>query len=279
MWTWDPSLYEGSAGHYVRGRVPYPAALVDLLVAECNLDRTGRLLDLGCGPGSLTVPLAAHVERVVAVDPDEQMLAEGERRAGSSGVSNIEWVHSRAEELSASLGEFRLATLAQSFHWMDRTRVADLLREVLPAGSSLAFVHANTHEGIDSSQPLPFPRPPRAQIEALVTHYLGTRRRAGRGYRELDDVSEDERGRLEARIFRSAGFTGPRRLVVPGWVVERTSDEVVASVLSLSYAAPHLFGDRVSAFEQELRGLLMDASGDGVFSEEMREIAVDVWEA
>jgi hypothetical protein len=52
---------------------------------------------------------------------------------------------------------------------------------------------------------------------------------------------------------------------------------VVASVFSLSSATPHLFGDRVDLFEAELRDLLAGAGPEGRFSEQMREIAVDVW--
>lgn len=81
----------------------------------------------------------------------------------------------------------------------------------------------------------------------------------------------------EDTIYRAAGFTGPQRLEVSGRVVERTTDEVVAAVYSLSSSAPHLFGDRLQSFDAELRQLLDDASSDGRFSEQMREIAVDIW--
>jgi SAM-dependent methyltransferase len=278
-WQWDPSLYAGSASYYVRGRVPYPAALVELLVAELGLDGRSRLLDVGCGPGSLTLLLAAHCERVVGVDADEQMLAEGERQAAAAGISNVEWVHTRAEELTLSLGPFDAATMAQSFHWMDRERVAGLLRQLLRENGALAFVHATTHQGVGGSAPLPHPRPPWQQIDALVNEFLGEKRRAGTGYRQVGTVSEDERGVIETGIFRAAGFTGPTRLDVPGWVVNRSEDQVVASVFSLSYAAPHLFGDNIRAFEHELRTLLRQLSPTGQFSEDMREIAVDLWRA
>ena len=45
------------------------------------------------------------------------------RRARAARVGNVRWVRMRAEELPADLGEFRLATFAQSFHWMDGDRV------------------------------------------------------------------------------------------------------------------------------------------------------------
>ena len=278
-WQWDPSLYAGSASYYVRGRVPYPAALIDLLAAELGFDGRGRLLDVGCGPGSLTLPLAAHCEQVVGVDADEQMLAEGARQAAAAGVGNVEWVHARAEELTRSLGRFSAATMAQSFHWMDRERVARLLRQLLNEDGALAFVHATTHQGVEGTAPLPHPRPPRQQIDALVKVFLGEKRRAGHGYRQEQTGSEDERGRIETQIFRAAGFTGPKRLAVPGWIADRSEDEVVASVFSLSYAAPHLFGERIGAFEHQLRTLLKQRSPTGEFSEDMREIAVDLWRA
>ena len=38
-----------------------------------------------------------------------------------------------------------------------------------------------------------------------------------------------------------------------------------------------LFGDRIGQFEDKLRTLLKQASPTGLFSEEMSEIAVDLW--
>jgi SAM-dependent methyltransferase len=276
-WEWDASLYAGSAAYYTEGRVPYPEELADALARELRFDGEGRLLDVGCGPGSLTLLLAPWFGQVVGVDADPEMLVEGRRRAVASGIANVEWVHRRAEDLSLDLGSFQVATLAQSFHWMDRERVAELVRELLAADGALAHVHATTHEGIGADAALPHPRPPRQEIYALVRQYLGPRRRAGRGHRPAMEVDEEKQGQDEARIYRAAGFVRPTRLEVPGQVVTRTTDQIVASVFSLSYAAPHLFGDRAPRFEHELRTLLTDASPGGVFSEEMREIAVDIW--
>jgi len=61
LWEWDETLYAGSAPHYVTGRMPYPPSLADAIRDELGLDGTGRLLDVGCGPGSLTLLLARYV--------------------------------------------------------------------------------------------------------------------------------------------------------------------------------------------------------------------------
>ncbi len=65
---------------------------------------------------------------------------------------------------------------------------------------------------------------------------------------------------------------------VPARVIDRSADDIVASFLSLSYAAPHLFGDQADEFERQLRDLLHRASPTGEFSEEMREITVHLWQ-
>jgi len=278
-WEWDPSLYAGSAPYYVHGRVPYADELVDRLAAALSLDGTGRLLDVGCGPGSLTLLLAPRFGHATGLDADPHMLAEGERQAAAAGITNVDWVNMRAEDLPPDLGPFSVATLAQSFHWMDRARVARLLHVALTADGILVNVHATTHQGIDSDVTLPHPRPPRREIDALVKRFLGRRRRAGQRSLPEVSISEADRGRYEAETYLAAGFNRPTRIEVPGAVVVRSCDDVVASVFSLSSAAPHLFGDRVPVFEGELRDLLADVSPDGRFSEQMRETAIDIWRA
>ena len=271
-WAWDPSLYAGSARYYPVGRVAYPAQVADALVSAVPLDGSGLLLDVGCGPGSLTLLLAPYVAAAIGVDADADMLSEAARLAHQQEVSNVTWRHLRGEDLPADLPAPQLVTFAQSFHWMDRPRVAAAVRSMLFDGGALVHVGAQTHEGIDSDQELPHPRPPRHAIGQLVQRYLGPQRRAGQGLARPQGRPGDEDD-----IYRGAGFEGPYRLEVPGRVVERTSEEIVASVYSLSSSAPHLFGSRLGAFDQDLRQLLAEACGGGLFSEQMRSIALDIW--
>jgi PPOX class probable F420-dependent enzyme len=53
---YDPTIYQGSAGHYRYGRPPYSPELEAALAQEVGLAGSGRLLDAGCGPGILTRP-------------------------------------------------------------------------------------------------------------------------------------------------------------------------------------------------------------------------------
>jgi len=271
-WEWDETLYAGSAPFYAAGRLPYPAGLAGALAAALRLGGGGRLLDVGCGPGSLTLLLAPLFAQAVGIDADPDMVACAREEATRTGIRNVSWRQLRAEALPAGLGMFSVVTFAQSFHWLDRPRVARTIRLMLEPGGVCILVDATTHQGAAGAEPLPHPRPPRADIGELVARYLGPVRRAGRGTLPNGTASgEDE-------VMRETGFTGPTRIEVGGdTVLDRTEDQVVASVFSLSSAAPHLFGDRLAAFEIELRAILRAASASGRFSERASEVALDIW--
>jgi SAM-dependent methyltransferase len=257
-WEWDPSLYEGSAPFYAVGRVPYPAEVAAVLHRELGLDGSGRLLDVGCGPGPFALLLADLFAEVVGVDADAGMIEEAGRQGRAVGADNVRWVCMRAESLPAGLGTFRLASLAQSFHWMDRPRVAAILLGMLEPGGAVVHVGAWTHRGMGSEGDLPGPTPPWDRIDELVASYLGPVRRAGRGILPAGTASDED------EVFPAAGFAGPTRITID-WreAFVRSEDEIVASVFSLSSATPHLFGARMGAFEQDLRSLLRSASPTG----------------
>ncbi|MEU0445889.1 class I SAM-dependent methyltransferase [Streptomyces tendae] len=271
-WEWDETLFSGTAAFYRRGRLPYAPGLEDLLAWVLDLDGRGRLLDLGCGPGTVALRLAGLFDEVVGVDPDPEMLTEAARGAADLEVADkVRWVRARAEELPAGLGDFTVVTLAQSFHWMDRERVAATVRGMLrPSG---ALVHVSDLKGETRAvDGLPYPPVPRAAIDGLVRGCLGPVRRAGRGLLPRGTPSGED------AVLAGAGFAGPYRHVVPGGqAMVRTWDDVVAEVFSMSFSAPHLFGDRLAGFEADLRRLLRDASPSGRFSERQPGTEVFVW--
>jgi len=273
-WRWDETLYRGAAAYYGIGRLPYPPEVANAFVETLGLDGTQRLLDVGCGPGSLTLQLAPLVSVAIGVDADPDMIAAAETAAERAGVTNVEWRCMRAEELPADLGRFALVTFAQSFHWFEQANVASALRGMLEPDGACVHVHATTHRGDDSDDALDHPRPPYEQIDALISSYLGPRRRAGRGLRHVRTAADEEGALL------GAGFAAPTRIELDtARVVTRTIDDVVAATFSLSGSTPHLFGDEVGRFEADLRALLREAAPDGRFSERTRDVALEIWRA
>lgn len=276
QWEWDESLFAGAAGHYEQGRLPYAPGLADALKRDLGLDGRGRLLDVGCGPGTVARRLAPLFEAVVGLDPDPGMLAEAARLAALEGVVRATWMRERAETLPAGLGVFRVITFGASFHWMDRPRVARAVRTMLTPGGVVVQVDAPGYRPDALLREtghgrLRYPPPPDSAIEELRRRYLGPDRRAGQGIRNTSPGGEDG-------VFQAAGFRPARIVVVPdGREIELSVDQVVAGRFSNSGTAPHLFGDRLGEFESDLRSLLADASSSGRFSVRLPDNILRVW--
>ena len=256
---YDPTIYRGSARYYASGRPPYSRELVSTLADEVGLDGSGRLLDVGCGPGILTVELAPSFDEAIGLDPDADMLAEGARRAHEAGIDNIHWVEAVAEDIPGlDLGRFRLVTFGQSFQWTDQVAVAEAVYDILEPGGALALV-VHTVEGRAEPEGPGYPPIPHVEIRKIIRRYLGPRRRAGQGLRP--DTFE----RYADALVRTR-FGAPRSVFAPGRPdIVRDVDGVLAGFLSMSFAAPHLFGDRLGAFEADVRALLAERSPSGLF--------------
>lgn len=275
-WKWDPSLFAGAARYYEEGRFPYAPGLADALVRDLGLDGHGRLLDVGCGPGTVARRLAPLFEAVVGLDPDPGMLAEAARLAATAGIRQATWVCERAEELPGGLGLFRVITFGASFHWMDRPRVACAVRAMLTADGAVVQVDAPAYRADDllaETGPgrLRYPAPPEDAIEELRSRYLGSDHRAGQGIRNTSPSGEDD-------VFQAAGFRPAEIVVVPdGREIDVSIDKIVAGRFSSSGTAPHLFGDRIGHFESDLRALLADTSPSGLFSVRLPDNILRIW--
>jgi SAM-dependent methyltransferase len=256
---YDPTIYRGAAAHYRPGRPPYSLELEAILARELGLNGSGRLLDVGCGPGILAVRLAGLFNEVVGLDPDPDMLGEAHKAAADRGVANIDWVQALAEDLpGVAPGPYRLVTFGQSFHWTDEQLVAETVYDLLEPGGAIALI-AHTVAG-RPGPPSPGPPPiPHNEIKALVESYLGSTRRAGQG------ESPIRTHRFEDVLVHSR-FGEPGTVFAPGMRdLVRDSRSVVSGYFSMATSAPHLYGDRLDNFTRDLEAVLARASPGGLF--------------
>lgn len=63
--------------------------IIDTSVKFCkeNMD----ILDIGCGTGLFTLPMAKHVKHVKAIDYSQKMLNIAKLKSNAENISNIEW--------------------------------------------------------------------------------------------------------------------------------------------------------------------------------------------
>ncbi len=253
----DSKLFEGTAYYYVKYRPQYPREFFDFVVRHFKLDGTGRLLDLGCGPGTIAVPMSKFFEEVVGIDPEGEMLDEAKKQAEISKARNITWLQDKGENMSDALGLFRLATMGFSFHWMEQERALNKVYEHLEKNGGLVIVSNAIQSWCDgfteSSEEWKEIR------RKLIQKYLGKKRRAG------DKLYEKPQERFAEFLDRSP-FRGYQK-----WVHEYdytwTIESIVGHLYSTSYASRRLFGNRIGGFERELREALLQLEPEGIFKE------------
>jgi len=84
-----------------------------LLLRRLGLAGGESVLEIGCGTGALTVPLATEVGergRVIAVDISEPMLGAARQRVGEHGLRNVTLLHGDAQVFDFEPAAFDLAT-------------------------------------------------------------------------------------------------------------------------------------------------------------------------
>lgn len=255
------SPFEGTASYYARFRVPYPAPLIEDIVREFRLDGSGRLLDLGCGPGPSTLPFRPVFEEIVGVDADPEMIEEARRQSDAAGADNARFVCMRAEEISPELGNFRLVTLGASFHWMEQERVLRLAHDLTTAGGGIAiFGMPSWWQG---------QQPWQRAIIGVVRKWLGDERRAG------STTFSHPPKRYEVYLEESpfADMKSIEHHFSHSWTV----DSIIGLLYSTSFAAKRLFGDQAESFEEDIRGALLEISPEGTFREELTADCLIAW--
>jgi len=129
------------ADFYQRYRRGYPTAVFDTLVDTFALTSADIVLDLGCGTGQLTLPMAERVGAVVGMDPEPDMLA----RAREVAPRNVTWVIGSDRDvpaLGALVGRRSLGavTIGQALHWMNHRDLFRTLVPLLRDGGGVAVV-------------------------------------------------------------------------------------------------------------------------------------------
>lgn len=255
--------YLGAAEDYERGRLPYPTALESSF--EAAVGRGGRLLDVGCGPGTVSLRLAGMFDEVVGVDLEAGMVEHARTRAAAMGLESARFVRASAEDLPDDLGTFRVVVGAQAFHWFDVRRAAGSIRRLLEPGGHCVVMYAWSLTG-DPAPDSELPEPPYAAMDALGDRLAGPR--GGPARSAPDDESDP---------MSTAGFDGPVAWQVPGGeLIVSSTGNLIARWLSRSDAAQFRTGERRTEYGAAAEQILRHTSEAG-FAERLRDARFNVW--
>lgn len=251
------NIFKGTAWYYARYRRPYPAQLLRDIVDYYHLNGKGRLLDLGCGTGELTLPFARYFKEAVGLDASADMIAEAKNKAAEQGITNVQWGEKRAEDIDDTYAPLKLTTAGVSLHWMNQPPILRKIYEMTDQDGGMVIIgDTSPVRGKEKTEDWKMKR------KELIIKYLGEGRRAG-DYMHKDFIPEkrpfDEL--IAKSLFRTFEFRE-----YP-YTTERSIDEIVGFLYSTSYANKRLFGDHADEFEKELREELLELVPFGRFVE------------
>lgn len=122
-WVNETLTVNGREYHYVQYEQSFtqPNALVNSAMIEWACDAaqscTGDLLELYCGNGNFTLPLAAYFDNVLATELSKSSTRAARTNIESNAIANAHVVRLSAEEVAQAMSGFRefrrLATLPQ----------------------------------------------------------------------------------------------------------------------------------------------------------------------
>jgi SAM-dependent methyltransferase len=132
------STFDEVADLYATARRPYPDEVVAGLVRLAGLARDSAVVEIGCGTGQATLPLAARGLRITCVELGSR-LAEIARR-NLKNYPQVEVVEADFEHWDAPRHDYHAVVSFNAFHWIDPARRYQLTAGLLRPHGSLAFV-------------------------------------------------------------------------------------------------------------------------------------------
>ena len=93
--AWE-QFFDNEASHYLEhGFTSNTISEVAFLVDELQLEIGKSILDIGCGVGRHSIPLARHGYHVTGIDLSSGMLSQAKATARAEGV-NVTFIHADA---------------------------------------------------------------------------------------------------------------------------------------------------------------------------------------
>ena len=123
---------------YDRVRPSYPAELFADLVAVTGIGQRSSVLEVGCGTGQATRPLAKLRCKVTAVEPGEGLAELARQRLAD--LANVTIETSTFEAWDAGDRRFDVLVAASAWHWVDPSVGWRRAHDVLRAGGHMALL-------------------------------------------------------------------------------------------------------------------------------------------
>ncbi|MEV0612021.1 class I SAM-dependent methyltransferase [Nonomuraea sp. NPDC050404] len=136
------ATFDAAASFYQDARPDYPAELYSDLLAITGISPPAHLLEVGCGPGKATLPLARMGFRITAVELGAALAAQARHRLADFPGTSV--ITSPFEEWEPPAeARFDLVYAATAWKWVDPAAKYAKAARLLPQGGHLAVWNAD----------------------------------------------------------------------------------------------------------------------------------------
>ena len=146
------SAFDRASSLYDEVRPGYPDELFEDVVSLSGVPPGARILEVGCGTGQATLPLARRGYGLLCVELGENLAASA--RHNLAAYPRVEVRTGEFEETPLPEGSFDLLVSATAFHWLDPAaaypKAARSLRPGGPSPCSGTSTWAPTRTGVSS---------------------------------------------------------------------------------------------------------------------------------
>src|SRR5579864_4714152 len=135
-----------------RTRVEEGEELAERATAGLANAKNMLAIDLACGPGTYTRPLAARVRHAIGADLTPAMVEKARAEAARDGITNIEFVCADIYALPFADKSAGVVSCGYAFHHMtDPRRALAEMARVLQPGGRMAITDIIVPEGCDAA--------------------------------------------------------------------------------------------------------------------------------
>ena len=139
------ATFDRVADLYDRARPTYPKSLFDDIVALSGVPAGGRVLEIGCGTGQATRPMAERGYQIVAVELGPNLAAVARRNLAL--FDNVDVQTGAFEDWSPPDEPFDLVMSVTAFHWLDKSIALPKIAALLRPGGALAIASGGHVDG------------------------------------------------------------------------------------------------------------------------------------
>lgn len=249
----NSAFFSGIHKYYARYRPDIPKEVINIIVKYFNIGPADRILDIGCGTGQVAIAMEDRCGEMICLDSDREML-NWAKKATKYLKTKFSWFNYGAQDIGKikkKLGVFKLTTICRGFHWMNQKQLLNDLSDLINEDGGVAiFSDGSFWTGQEEWQ---------KTIKKIIQKYLGEERHAGKEkFKKSNESWKNILARSEFRFIETREV-----LVIRNWNIER----IIGYLFSTSFAAPHLFGNKLNSFKKEIKNALLSINPKGVFKE------------